>query len=312
MELLVTKAWDDGRDVRCFELRAPDGADLPPFTAGAHIDLALGEGLIRQYSLLNAPSEHDRYVIAVARAEASRGGSIWLHDHLKSGDRIEVAAPRSHFVLREDAAHSVLFAGGIGITPIWCMIQRLQALGKSWELHYAARDRDGATLLADIEGLGHDAATFYFTRAPGGARMDMDAIVDAASEGTHFYCCGPGGMLDSFRTACAWTPPDRVHFEQFTAAQPVATDGGFVVELAKTKREVQIEPGETILDALNRAGLRTVSSCREGVCGSCETAVLAGTPDHRDAVLTDAERAEGKTMMICCSGSLSKRLILDL
>jgi vanillate O-demethylase ferredoxin subunit len=311
MLLQVTKSWDDGRDIRFFELRSPDGAELAAFTPGAHVDLELGGGLVRQYSLLNDSDERDRYVIAVAREPASRGGSIWLHDRLAVGDLVPVGAPRSHFALREDARHSVLIAGGIGITPIWCMAQRLIRLGRSWELHYAARDRDGAALLTEIEALA-GRATLYFSRSEGGMRIDLDTVIDAAPPGAHFYFCGPAAMLDAFRAACAGLPDDHVHFEQFTAAAPIASDGGYTIELVRSGREIEVEPGETILDAFKRVGLRATFSCREGVCGSCETGVVSGTPDHRDAVLTDAERAEGKTMMICCSGSLTERLVLDL
>lgn len=297
-------------DVRRFELRSASGEALPPFTAGAHIDIDLAEAGIRQYSLLNAPSEADRYVIAVARDPASRGGSIHMHDRLGVGDVIAISAPRCHFALVDDASYSVLVGGGIGITPLWCMAQRLDQIGKPWELHYAARTRGHAALIGEIERAGGRLSTYF--NLEGDPLMDLPAIVAAAPPGAHFYCCGPSGLIDAYQAACAGLPADHVHFERFAAAAPAATDGGYEVELVRSRRTITVEPGQSILDALAAAGMRATFSCREGVCGSCETAVVSGIPDHRDAILTDAERAEGKTMMICCSGSLSRRLVLDL
>ncbi len=310
----IAAVGDVAHNIRSFELRAPDGGPLPPFVAGAHIDVDLPGGMMRQYSLLNAPHERDRYVIAVAREAASRGGSIYMHDRLGLGDTLAISAPRSHFLLDETGSYSVLVAGGIGITPIWCMAQRLTAIGARWEMHYAARTRGAAALLEEIElavaeGSGRLATYFNLDGDP---LMDLAGIVASAPDGAHFYCCGPLGLLDAYKLACAGVPADRVHFEQFTAAAPAALDGGFTIELARSGRAIEVAAGESILDALKAAGMRAAYSCREGVCGSCETAVLAGTPDHRDAILTDAERAEGKTMMICCSGSLSAKLVLDM
>lgn len=310
----VAAARDIATDIRLFELRPESTGDLPAFSAGAHIDIALPKGMTRQYSLLNAPSQTDAYHIAVAREPASRGGSVFLHDQVEVGDLLRIGPPRCHFALVETAPHSVLVAGGIGVTPIWCMAQRLDEIGASWEMHYAARTRAHAALLEEIEragATGAGAVSTYFNLG-GDPLMDLRAIVAAAPEGAHFYCCGPLALLDAYKQACAGLPSDRVHFEQFTAAAPAALDGGYVVELAKSRRAITVEPGQSILDALAAAGIRASYSCREGVCGSCETAVLAGAPDHRDAILTDDERAEGKTMMICCSGSLSPRLVLDL
>ncbi|UAK25645.1 PDR/VanB family oxidoreductase [Sphingomonas nostoxanthinifaciens] len=303
------------RGVRRYVLRPLDGdPPLPLFEAGAHVDLHLTNGVIRQYSLLNGPNTVDRYEIAVLRDAAGRGGSAFVHDNLAVGDVVEIGAPRCHFRLDESARYSVLIAGGIGVTPIWCMAQRLSAIGRAWEVHYAARTRDHAALLYEIEdgarAAGGLIATYF--NEDGDPLMDLPAIVASAPEGTHFYCCGPLGLLDAFRTACAVRPVENIHFEQFTAAEPAARDGGYSVELARSGQQIDVAPGQSILDALAAAGRHVAYSCREGVCGSCETTVLAGTPDHRDALLTDEERAAGRTMMICCSGSLSARLVLDL
>ncbi len=311
----VTDLVEDRGGVRILDLRRTDGSMLPPFTAGAHIDLHIGPDLVRQYSLLNDPQERHRYVVAIALEPESRGGSRHVHEAVNTGDTLMIGAPRCHFNLVEDASHSVLIAGGIGITPIWCMAQRLHHLGRSFDLHYVVRERSSAPLLEHVEGMAISEMTriaTYFSRDPGGGRPDVDAIIRNAPVGSHVYCCGPGGLLDAFKAASSHLPPDTVHYEQFTAVAPIADEGGFTIELARTGRKIEVAPGQTILDAIRAAGLKTTSSCREGICGSCETIVLSGTPDHRDAVLTDAERDKGDVMMICCSGSLSPLLRLDL
>lgn len=311
IETRVIRAQTIAQGVKLLELAAADGGDLPAFVAGAHIDIHLPGDLIRQYSLLNAPSRTDRYLIAVALEANGRGGSAHVHDFIAEGDALPISAPRCHFPLHEEAPHSVLIAGGIGITPIWCMAQRLAEIGGSFEIHYAARTRGHAALLADIETQARDGLRTYFN-LEGDPLMDLPAIVAAAPAGSHFYCCGPIPLIEAYRSACAAVPGERVHFEQFSAVAPIANEGGYTIELAKSGKSIDVAAGETILDALGREGIAMSYSCREGICGSCETAVIAGTPDHRDAILTDAERAEGRTMMICCSGSLSAKLVLDL
>ena len=311
LRLRVRKIRDDALGVRVFELGDADDAELPAFAAGGHIDVHVN-GLVRQYSLFNDPGERRRYMIAVARDPASRGGSQWLHEAVGEGDELLAGAPRNQFALKEDAGHSVLIAGGIGITPIWSMAQRLAALGRSWELHYAARDRSSAALLAEIAQAAPGRVRTYFSRAAEGERLDVGDAVWNAPPGSHFYCCGPQSMIEAFHAACEGLPPTMVHVEHFRSAAPAAADGGFTVVLARSGREIDVRPGETILDALGAANVGAVFSCREGVCGSCETTVLEGTPDHRDAVLSDAERSSGRMMMICCSGSLTERLVLDL
>lgn len=311
MLLKAHQIRDEVAGIRIIELRRPDGAPLQRFAAGAHVDVAAG-GVSRQYSLVNSPAERDRYVIAVAREPASRGGSRWLHDELASGDLVEVGEPRCTFVLVEDAPHTVLIAGGIGFTPLWCMAHRLAAIGASWELHYAVRDPQVAALLPEIVAATQATRTLYSRTVGDGRRMDIAALVRAAPAAAHFYCCGPLGMIDDLRAAASALPGSRVHVELFTAVEPAATEGGYRLKLARSGREIAVEPGQTILDALRGAGMAASYSCREGVCGTCETRVLAGTPDHRDAILTDAERAAGDTMMICCSGSLTAELVLDL
>jgi vanillate O-demethylase ferredoxin subunit len=294
------------------ELRAEAGDVLPPFTAGAHIDLQLAPGIVRSYSLLNSQDERERYVLAVQRDPKSRGGSSLVHDMLREGATLRISEPRNNFALREDAAHTVLFAGGIGITPIHSMVLRLEALHRSWRLHYCARTRDHAALRVELARYA-DKVCFNFDAEPGGELLDIAAVVRAAPAGSHVYCCGPLPMLAAFERATENLPAQNVHREYFSAGQtaPVAA-GSYSVRLAKSAIEFDVHPGETILDKLIERDFDITYSCREGVCGSCETAVLEGTPDHHDLVLGKAEQAAGKTMMVCCSGARSPRLVLDL
>ena len=297
-------------DVLLFDLRAPARGGLAPFDAGAHIDLRLPRGITRSYSLLNDPAERHRYVIGVKREPESRGGSAWLHGDARVGALIEVDGPSNHFALDESAPHAVFIAGGIGITPLWSMVQRLEHLGTPWTLHYRARSRRGAALLDELAG--HAQRVHLSFGDEGAPSLDLPAIVAAAPEGAHFYCCGPVPMLEAFEAACAGLDPARVHLEYFAAKEAPATEGGFVVHLARSGRTIPIAAGCTILDALQASGVAVPSSCQQGVCGICETAVLAGVPDHRDLVLSEQERAAGRTMMICCSGATSAELTLDL
>ncbi|WP_353506441.1 PDR/VanB family oxidoreductase [Variovorax sp. J31P207] len=300
-------------DVLLFDLRAPDGRPLPPFTAGAHVDVQLPGGLNRSYSLLNDPVERHRYVIGVKREASSRGGSAWMHDSARAGLLIDIAGPRNHFGLVEQAPHSVLIAGGIGITPLWSMAQRLQALQRPWTLHYRARSRSHAPLLEELsQNALADRVHLSFSDASDGARLDLASIVGQAPPGAHFYCCGPQPMIEGFEAATRAIEPERVHLEHFGAKEAPATEGGFAVRLAKSGRVIEIAPGQTILDSLRSCGVAVASSCQQGVCGLCETRVISGTPDHRDLVLSDEEKAAGQTMMICCSGSRSGELVLDI
>ncbi len=300
--------------INAYELRPLAGGDLPPFTAGAHIDLQLANGATRSYSLVNPQGERHRYVIAVAFDAASTGGSRYIHERIAAGDKLTITPPQNNFALVEDAKHTVLIAGGIGITPIWCMVQRLVELGRSWELHYSARTHAAAAFLepiAALRGLNANPVVLNFDFEPGGRPLDLAAITGHAAEDAHLYCCGPTGMLEAFERATQHRPRERVHVEYFSAKEAPARGGGFSVILARSNVQVFVAEGKTILDALLAAGLDPPCSCTEGVCGTCEMRVLEGIPDHRDMVLTDAERASNKSMMICCSGAKTETLVLD-
>ena len=294
--------------INVYEFRHPEGAALPPFEAGAHIDLHLGNGLVRQYSLMNPPGERHRYVVAIKRDPNSRGGSVRAHEALHVGDSVEVSAPRCHFPLDEQRVHSVLIAGGIGITPIACMAQRLHAVGRDFELHYSVKRRDEAALLEVLSG---PQLHLHVDEEQGGL-IDIAGLVARVPAGAAVYCCGPAPMLEAFERAARARPGLAWRVEHFTPVAEAAHEGGFNVRLAASSRDVFVPAGQTILEALRDAGLDVPSSCEQGICGTCETRVISGRPDHRDSLLSDDEKRSNKTMMICCSGSLGGELVLDL
>ncbi|MFC4522592.1 PDR/VanB family oxidoreductase [Cupriavidus pinatubonensis] len=302
----------EARGIVSLELQDPDGATLPEYGPGAHIDLHLGNGLVRSYSLCGAPEVRDRYTVGVLQDRNSRGGSRYVHEQLRVGATLTVSAPRNNFELDESAAHTVLVAGGIGVTPIVCMARRLAELGRSFTLLYCARTRAEAAFVESLSAYG-DAVRFHFDDEAG-APPDMNAMLAGQDAQTHLYCCGPGPMLNAFEAACEAHGYPNVHIERFAADPSTESvqEGEYVVQLSRTGSLVKVPSGKSLLDALLEAGLDVEHSCREGVCGSCETAVLEGCPDHRDSVLSNSERASNKTMMVCVSGCKGSRLVLDL
>ena len=306
--------WE-AEGVNSYVLEPIGDGHLPPFTAGAHVDLHLSEGLVRPYSLLNDPREADRYVIGVQADPNGRGGSRHVHDVLRPGAMLTVGAPRNSFPLHEEAAHSVLIAGGIGVTPLLSMAERLHGLGRSWDLHYAARTRARTAFtdrLGRLTAGGSGRVTFHHDGEPGGQALDIAALLRATPADVHVYCCGPLPMLQAFEDATKGLPAGHVHVEYFSAREDAASDGGYEVVLARSGQRICVAPGQTMLAALLDAGAGVSFSCSEGVCGTCETGVLAGVPDHRDMFLTEAERAANMTVMVCCSGSRTPELVLDL
>ena len=312
--LRITSSRQAALGVKFFELVHSDGLPLAPVEAGAHIELHLSDQLQRSYSLLNAPGETHRYQIAVHLAPDSKGGSRYMHESLQMGDVILASSPRNHFPLVESAVHTCLIAGGIGITPLVSMAHRLNAIGRSWELHYCTRTPAHAAFASELQALasaGGNACHFHFDQVPGGQPLEIGTLVRSLSEQAHLYCCGPKGMLDSFEAATAFCV-ERRHVERFAAKAEAAVAGGFVVELARSGLRLDVPAGRSILDVVLEAGIAVPTSCREGICGSCETRILEGQADHRDALLTLEEQAQNKTMMICCSGAKSQKLVLDL
>lgn len=313
--LRVRRITYEADGINSYELVPLDGGELEPFTAGSHIDLHLPDKMVRSYSLLNDQRERHRYVIAVNKDAGSRGGSSFLHNQVRVGDQLPASVPKSNFPLREDAESSVLIAGGIGITPLLSMIRRLEALGRRWELFYAARTRSAAAFLDEIGSLRTDVhRNLHFDPDDdrSGRTFDLASIVTQAPARAHLYCCGPAPMLEAFEAATARRPADCVHVEYFQARESPSLEGGFEVRLVKSNRTIAVEAGQSILNALLDAGITPNYACSEGVCGTCETRVLDGVPDHRDQFLSEEERASNKTIMICCSGSRSSKLVLDL
>ena len=310
---LVHTLRHEAEGIMSVELRPYGDTVFAPFEAGSHIDLHLPNGLVRSYSLLNSPSDRGRYVVGILRDRKSRGGSEYVHGQLRVGTTLRISPPRNNFKLDSEASHSVLVAGGIGITPIYCMFRQLLALGKSAELIYCARSRKEAALLEELSGINANVV-YHFNdekdRAPDLAEYLAGQPVD-----THFYCCGPTPMLDAFESTCERLGYPHAHIERFTAAEvPPAADAQthYDVELKRSGKTLSVDAGLNLLDVLLEAGCDIDYSCREGVCGSCETKVLDGDIDHRDGVLTKAERAANTSMMVCVSGCKSRRLVLDL
>jgi ferredoxin-NADP reductase len=304
----------EAEGVCSYALEAVDGRVLPAYAPGAHIDLHLPGGLTRQYSLTEA-SDGRAYVVGVGRDRASRGGSLWLHEKARPGMELSVSAPRNSFPLVGGGAPVALFAGGIGVTPIRAMAHRLAAEGRVWSLTYAARSRTSAAFADELIALGDLSSggeVLLHLDDEAGAFMDMSAAVARVPDEAHLYCCGPEPMIAAFLEATAGRPAEQVHVEHFGAVAPRADDGGLLVELARSGRTIEVRPDQTILDAVLAAGVAAPASCRNGVCGTCETTVLAGEPDHRDMILSEAEKATGQSMMICCSRARSARLTLDL
>ncbi len=316
LQVRVRATTYEALNILGFELVPLDPATaLPPFSAGAHIDVHLPGGMTRSYSLLNDPQETHRYCIGVNLDAHSRGGSRYLHEQLRTGAVLSISAPRNLFEMDESAPFNVFIAGGIGITPMLSMIARSQALGTPWRLHYAARTRQHAgflDLLARYQDQPGTDVQLNFDQESGGRMLDLNAVIAALPEGAHVYACGPAPMLQAYEQATASLPPARVHREYFAAKEAAATDGSYTVTLARSQRTLQIQPSQTLLDGLIAIGAEPTFSCQQGICGTCEVKVLEGTPDHRDMVLTEAEQAANDRMMVCCSGAKSARLVLDL
>lgn len=313
---LLTLTVDDLRTecpgVITLSLIDHDGQALPPWQAGAHVDLHLAEGMVRQYSLCGDPADTSRYVVAVLRDPHSRGGSAFIHDHVKKGSKLPVSLPRNHFALR-DASRYLFIAGGIGITPIIPMMTEARRRGSQFRLHYAGRSRSSMAFL-DVLG---DQQQLTLHVSDEATRLDLRAALpDAVSADTAIYACGPQRLLDNLAECCtALGLSKNLHVEHFSAASTEldpSTERCFEVELSRSKRLVPVLANQTILDAVKACGIKAASSCAEGVCGSCETKVLAGEVDHRDQILDADERAENTVMMICCSRAKCDRLVLDL
>ncbi|WP_330336730.1 PDR/VanB family oxidoreductase [Streptomyces sp. NBC_00557] len=306
LELVVSRREPAADGVLALTLRDPLGRELPGWEPGAHVDLLLGPGLERQYSLCGDPADRSAWRIAVLRETAGRGGSAYVHEQVGEGGKVRVRGPRNHFRL-EPAPRYRFIAGGIGITPVLPMLAAADEAGADWTLLYGGRTRASMAFTAELARYG-DRVTLAPQDETG--LLDLAAVLDDLAEGTLVYCCGPGPLLDAVEARC---PAAALRVERFAPKEQQA--GGeeeFEVSLARSGLTVTVPPDVSVLDAVRAAGVEVLYSCTEGTCGTCETDVLEGTPDHRDSVLTEEERAAGDTMMICVSRCRGARLVLDL
>ncbi|MGY1845245.1 PDR/VanB family oxidoreductase [Modestobacter sp. SYSU DS0875] len=311
VRLHVTRRTVGAEGVVVLELQDLSGADLPAWAPGAHIDLLLPGGVVRQYSLCSDPDDRSRWQIGVLREPAGRGGSAYVHDQLVEGSEVDVRGPRNNFPL-EPAPRYVFIAGGIGITPIMPMAVAAEQAGAEWEFHYGGRSRTSMAFLDTLQAACGPRLTLHPQDEVG--LIDLPRILDDPQPGTLVYCCGPEPLLAAVEAQCAGWPPGTLHVERFAPKEqgaPVRSDS-FEVELAASGLTLTVPPDRSILEVVEEAGVPVLSSCQEGTCGTCETPVLEGEVDHRDSLLTPEEQAAGETMFICVSRAACPRLVLDL
>jgi len=315
LQVRVARKTVEATDIASFELVSLDGGALPAFAAGSHVDVQLPNGLTRPYSLCNDPGESHRYLVAVLRDPASRGGSQAMHE-LAEGQVLQISAPRNHFALVHEARRSLLLAGGIGVTPILCMAERLAITGAEFEMHFCTRSRERTAFFERIQASSFaDRVQFHFDDGEAGQKLDLPARLGAPREGEHLYVCGPKGFMDAAlgaARAAGW-PEAQLHWEFCAAAPaPAGGDSEFEVRLASSGRVLVVPKDRSVVQALATAGVVVSTSCEQGVCGTCLTRVLEGRPDHRDLYLTPEEQAAGDQFLPCCSRSKTPQLVLDL
>jgi ferredoxin-NADP reductase len=306
----VSALAEEADGVRSIVLTRADGGPMPAWQPGAHVDLVLPEGLERQYSLCGDPADRSAWRVAVLREPESRGGSAYLHEEIAEGQTIGVRGPRNEFPLDRAEAH-LFIAGGIGITPLLPMIAELDAAGAAWRLVYGGRRRGSMAFLDELAAYG-DRVTIWPEDERG--LIDLPGLLAEPVAGTHVYCCGPGVLIDAVEAQSAAWPHGALHVERFRPKDG-ALDGpmtSFEVVLQASGLTLTVGEDQSIADVVEAAGVDILTSCREGTCGTCETTVLDGVPDHRDSLLSEDEKAENDVMMICCSRSRSPRLVLDL
>ena len=315
IDVVVVSRNNEAQGICTYELANADGSALPAFSAGSHIDVHLPGGLIRQYSLCNPPDEQHRYLIGVLKDPASRGGSQSLHEHINSGDRLRISEPRNLFPLAHEATRSLLFAGGIGITPILCMAERLAHSGADFEMHYCARSSERAAFVERIRNSPFaDRVFMHFDEQPETA-MNAAQVLANPQPGAHLYVCGPGGFMQHvLASARAQDWQEQALHREYFAAAPVdsSNDGSFSVKVSSTGQVFDIPADKTVVQVLESHGIDIPMSCEQGVCGTCLTRVLEGVPDHRDMFLTDDEQACNDQFTPCCSRSKSPLLVLDI
>ncbi|GAA1483170.1 PDR/VanB family oxidoreductase [Gordonia sinesedis] len=313
--LVVRRRTAESDGVVSLELQAPDGGELPGWEPGAHVDLLLADGIVRQYSLCGDPLDTATWRIAVLREPDGRGGSTHIHDHLHEGADIAVRGPRNHFAL-DDSPRYVFVAGGIGITPIMAMAHRAEQNGTEWQMYYLGRSQASMPFTHDLTATYPERVTVWADEQRG-TTIDLGTLLDEPDDQTLIYCCGPGGLIDAVERRTTHWPDGALHIERFAAKdQPddVASEAldTFQVECRRSGITVDVGAEQPILEALEDADIPIMSSCLEGMCGTCQTGVLEGTPDHRDSLLSDADRDAGHTILPCVSRSRTPMLVLDL
>jgi ferredoxin-NADP reductase len=309
VQVQVVAIEDPADGVRVLRMARPNGADLPEWEPGAHLEFLLPDGTRRQYSLCGPRTTRAEWTIGVLRSRPSRGGSAYLHEQVDVGQMLTVTGIRNLFPL-VSADEYIFVAGGIGITPLLPMIEFADTVGISWRLYYGGRSRQS---MAFLERLARYGDRVVVSPKDECGRLDLRAALAAARPGTHVYACGPEPLLVALQERSAEAELE-LHVERFEAVAPVipAESTGFEIELAQTGVTKHIPADQSIVDVLDETGIAILTSCREGICGTCETKVLGGVPDHRDSILSEEERRNGETMMVCVSRSLSPRLVLDL
>lgn len=316
--LRVEKIDDIAQGTRLLRLASTSGSALPQWSPGAHIDIECGEtGLSRQYSLCGSPEDRGAWEVAILRDPQSRGGSAWLHEHVKQGDVLRVRGPRNHFHLDESHAGSFVFiAGGIGITPIMAMARQARAQGRNYTLHYSCGTRDSVAFLEQLQSTHGDRLRLYISDE--GCRNNFDVLFASLPTSTHVYACGPNRMLEALQTALNVNalPEDILHVEHFSNDTPKldpAKETAFDVELKNSGLTLTVPNDRTLLDVLRAKNIDIQSDCEEGLCGACEVGVIEGMIDHRDSILSPAERRQNHRIMACCSRARSgEKLVLDL
>ncbi len=317
MEVVVKKISRETSEICSFVLEAKPGESLPPFEAGAHVEVTPAPGLVRQYSLVNDPADGDRYVLGVKREPNGRGGSAAMHRQLRQGGSVQISMPKNNFRLRDTPGRSLLLAGGIGITPLLSMAQALARRGAAFDLHYFARTESELAFRDLITGSSWSPrVAYHFGLVPPLLNDVLEEILRAPGPEETIYLCGPTPFMDLVQdcaTAAGW-PSDGVVLERFSADVPqlIAGEGEFVVRLAKTGIDLIVPSDKAIIEVLREAGIEIQTSCEQGVCGTCVTAVLEGEPDHNDLYLKDEERSSGRLFTPCVSRAKSKLLTLDI
>ncbi len=314
LELMVRSLAVAADRVLTIELEAPGRQDLPEWRPGAHVDVILRDGLVRQYSLCGDPADRRRWRLGVLREDVGRGGSEYVHAVLRPGDLVQVRGPRNHFPL-VPAEHYLFIAGGIGITPILPMVAEVHRQSASYRLVYGGRSRSSMAFLDELERYGENVTLVPQDEL---GLPDIAGLIASAPAGTNVYCCGPEPLIAAVERETGGMPPGALHRERFAAAptdpdaEPQSAGEAFEVELASSGEVLTVNPDQSLLEALEDAGVPILSSCREGICGTCETGVISGKPDHRDSLLSDEEKEESATMLVCVSRACSPRLVLDL